>query len=222
MPLFRDRDALPTGLTAGRDLWPAVHAERAALAADLAELTDEEWATPSLCSGLSVREVLAHLTAAGSLSPVRWFAGVVRSRFDFDDQVARRLAEQLGDTPAETLARFRGVVTSTTAPPLPKIALLGEVVVHGEDIRRPLGIERDHPTEVLTRLAEFYTHSDLMFPGKTRVAGLRLVATDGPFTTGTGPLVSGTTLTITMATAGRAVYCDELTGDGVETLRIPR
>ncbi|MEV0703655.1 maleylpyruvate isomerase family mycothiol-dependent enzyme [Saccharopolyspora sp. NPDC050389] len=58
-----------------------VHAERAALAADLADLTDEQWATPSLCTGLTVREVLAHLTAAASLNPARWLAGVIRCRF---------------------------------------------------------------------------------------------------------------------------------------------
>jgi uncharacterized protein (TIGR03083 family) len=206
-------------MKAGRLLWPAVHAERAALAADLTGLTDEQWATPSLCLGLSVREVLAHITAGASLNPVRWFAGVLRCRFDFDKQVAMRLAEQLGATPAETLARFQGVVRSTTAPPLPRVALLGEAVVHGEDIRRPLGIDHDYPIEVVTQLANFYTGSDLMLVGKSRVAGLRLVATDGPFTVGAGALVSGTTLAITMATTGRAEYCDDLTGEGVETLR---
>jgi uncharacterized protein (TIGR03083 family) len=219
MALFRDRsNAVPSGTT-GRSTWSAVHAERAALAADLIGLTDEQWATPSLCPGLSVRDVLAHLTAGASLNPLRWFVGVVRCRFDFDKQVAMRLAEQLGATPAETLDRFRGVVRSTTAPPLPKVAMLGEIVVHGEDIRRPLEIDHDYPIELLTQLATFYTSSDLMLVGKSRVAGLRLVATDGPFTTGAGPLVSGTTLSITMATTGRVQYCDALTGDGVETLR---
>jgi uncharacterized protein (TIGR03083 family) len=219
MALFRDRsNAVPSG-TSGGPVWPTVHAERAALGADLAGLTDEQWATPSLCPGLSVREVLAHLTAGASLNPVRWFAGVVRCRFDFDKQVAMRLAEQLGATSAETLARFCGVVSSTTAPPLPKVALLGEIVVHGEDIRRPLGIEHDYPISMVTQLATFYTSTDLMLVGKTRVAGLRLVATDGPFTAGAGPLVSGTTLAITMATTGRVEYCDDLTGEGVEMLR---
>ena len=31
-------------------IWPLVHAERAALAADLADLTGEQWAAPSLCT----------------------------------------------------------------------------------------------------------------------------------------------------------------------------
>lgn len=201
------------------NLWPLVHAERAALADDLADLTDKQWATPSLCAGLSVREVLAHLTASASLTPMRWLAGVIRCRFDFDKQVAVRLAEHLGDAPADTLARFRRVVGSTTKPPQPVTALLGEAVVHGEDIRRPLGLRRDHPEPVLTRLAEYYAGSDLVVVAKSRVRGLRLAATDGPFATGSGPLVTGTTLSLIMAMTGRTAYCDELDGDGVALLR---
>jgi uncharacterized protein (TIGR03083 family) len=201
------------------ETWSLVHAERAALAADLTNLTDAQWSTPSLCSGLSVREVLAHLTAAGSLNGLRWLAGVLRCRFDFDRQVAMRLAEQLGSSPAETLARFERVVDSTTSPPLPVLALLGEVVVHGEDIRRPLGIVHDHPAEVLTRVARYYAGSDQVVPARSRVRGLRLEAADGPFATGSGPLVAGRTLALVMAMTGRREFCDELTGEGVATLR---
>ncbi|WP_067177529.1 maleylpyruvate isomerase family mycothiol-dependent enzyme [Microtetraspora niveoalba] len=205
--------------TRAASMWPLVHAERAALSADLTDLTDERWATPSLCTGLTVREVLAHLTAGASLNGVRWLAGVIRCRFDFDKQVAMRLAEQLGASAAETHNRFRHVITSTTKPPLPVIAMLGETIVHAEDIRRPLGIRHDYPIETLTRVAEYYRGSDLVVAAKRRIVGLRLVATDGPFTTGSGPLVSGTTLALVMATTGRSVYCDDLDGDGVEILR---
>ncbi|MFF5159914.1 maleylpyruvate isomerase family mycothiol-dependent enzyme [Streptomyces sp. NPDC000348] len=210
-------------LTADRNretgVWPLIRAERAALAADLAALTDEQWETPSLCAGLTVREVLAHLTAGASLNTVRWLAGVIRCRFDFDKQVAVRLAEQLGATPGETLERFRRVVPSTTKPALPAIAVLGETIVHGEDIRRPLGIRRDHPVEVVTKVAEYYRGTDLVVVAKGRIGGLRLVADDGPFATGSGPLVSGRTLALIMAMTGRAAYCDDLDGDGVELLR---
>lgn len=200
-------------------VWASIHAERAALAADLAGLTEEQWATPSLCSGLTVREVLAHLTASASLNAVRWMAGVIRCRFDFDRQVAVRLAEHLGATPAETLERFRSVVASTTKPPLPVVAMLGETLVHGEDIRRPLGLRRDHPVELVTRVAAYYQGSDQVVVARSRVAGLRLVADDGPFTSGTGPLVSGPTLALVMAMTGRTACCDDLDGEGVELLR---
>ncbi|MFF4763292.1 maleylpyruvate isomerase family mycothiol-dependent enzyme [Streptomyces sp. NPDC001292] len=203
----------------GIGVWPLIRTERAALAADLEDLTDEQWATPSLCTGLTVREVLAHLTAGASLNAVRWLAGVIRCRFDFDKQVAMRLAEQVGTTPAEALERFRRIVPSRTKPPLPAIAMLGETIVHGEDIRSPLGIRRDYPIEVLTQVAEYYRGSDLVVVAKGRIGGLKLVADDGPFTTGSGPLVSGPTLALVMAMTGRATYCNDLEGDGVELLR---
>ncbi|MFI6122609.1 maleylpyruvate isomerase family mycothiol-dependent enzyme [Streptomyces sp. NPDC051064] len=207
------------GRSPGAEVWPLICAERAALAADLAGLSDEPWATPSLCDGLTVREVLAHLTAGASLNSVRWLAGVIRCRFDFDRQVAMRLAEHLGATPAETLDRFRRIVPSRTKPPLPAIALLGETIVHAEDIRRPLGIRRDYPIETVTRVAEYYQGTDLVVVAKGRIGGLRLVADDGPFKTGSGALVSGRTLALTMAMTGREAYADDLEGTGVELLR---
>ncbi|MEU3626038.1 hypothetical protein BS329_40475 [Amycolatopsis coloradensis] len=203
--------------TAG--VWPLIHTERAALAKDLIGLTEPRWGTPSLCTGLTVRDVLAHLTAGASLTPARWLAGVIRCRFDFDKQVTMRLAEQLGADGAETLERFRRAVKSTTKPPLPAIAMLGEVIVHGEDIRRPLGLRREHPITVLTSLAGYYQGADLVVMAKGRIGGLRLEATDGPFAVGSGPLVSGTTLALIMAMTGRATYLDELRGDGVAILR---
>ena len=208
-----------TDLRHASGTWSLVHAERAALAADIADLTDRQWATLSLCTGFTVRQVLAHLTAGASLNPVRWLAGVIRCRFDFDKQVAMRLTEQLGATPAETLARFRRVVTSTIKAPVPTAAMLGETIVHGEDIRRPLGINHDYPITALTRLANYYQGSDLVVPARRRIAGLRLQASDGPFGTGSGPLVSGSTLALIMAMTGRVTYCDELDGDGAATLR---
>ncbi|WP_047872095.1 maleylpyruvate isomerase family mycothiol-dependent enzyme [Nocardiopsis sp. RV163] len=201
------------------DLWPLIHRERAALAEDLSELTEERWATPSLCAGLTVREVLAHLTSSASLNGLRWLAGVVRCRFDFDAQVAMRLAEQLGDSGADTLARFQGIVDSTTSPPLPKPAVLGEAIVHGEDIRRPLGVVSTRPIAALTLVADYYRGSDQVVVAKSRVRGLNLQATDGPFASGTGPLVRGSTLALVMAMTGRSAHLDELTGDGVEILR---
>ncbi len=192
------------------EIWTLIHAERAALADDLAGLTTEEWTTTSLCTELTVREVLAHLTSSASLTPLRWMAGVIRCRFDFDKQVAMRLAEQLGDSPAETLARFRSVITSTTKPPLPVLAMLGETIVHGTDIRKPLGVQRNHPIETLTRTAEYYASTDQVVLAKGRIGGLRLEATDGPFTTGIGALVKGPTLALIMAMTGRTTFNDHL------------
>jgi len=77
-------------------IWQSIDVERNALADDLAPVDGSRWSTPSLCAGLTVREVLAHLTVSGAVSGPRWFAGVLRARFDFDQQVDDRLREQLG------------------------------------------------------------------------------------------------------------------------------
>ncbi|MEV8371677.1 maleylpyruvate isomerase family mycothiol-dependent enzyme [Kribbella sp. NPDC056861] len=202
--------------------WSLVHAERAALAIDLSELIPDQWRTTSLCTELTVREVVAHLTAGATLSFPRWFAGVLRHRFDFDAQVLMRLREQLGDSSAETLALFRAAGDRSTTPlgrrGSPEFAL-AETVAHAEDIRRPLGIHRSYPAEVLTTVAEYYAGTDLAVLAKGRIEGLRLVATDTGFGTGDGAVVSGPTIALVMAMVGRGTFCEELEGEGVATLR---
>jgi uncharacterized protein (TIGR03083 family) len=204
--------------TARNRLWSWAHAERATLARDLAELEVEQWATGSLCGRWSVEEVVAHLTAAASVGPARWVASVLGARFDFELHNDRRLAEHRGTTPAETLARFRSILSSTTSTFGPIEAWVGEVVIHGQDIRHPLGIDHDVGIDAATAVARFLAKGDFTVPSKTNIAGLRLEATDGPFASGAGPLVTGTTLALVMAMAGRGAYCGQLTGEGVETL----
>ncbi len=204
---------------ARQEVWAIIHAERAALADDLAGLDEQRWGRRSLCGAWTVEEVLAHLTAAAGTGPLRWMASVVGAGFDFDEHNARRLAERRGVTPAETLDRFRAVVTGTTAPFGPTTAWLGEVVVHAQDIRRPLGLSRTPSLDACTEVARFFATRNFAVPSRTAIEGLRLEATDGSFATGTGPLLTGTTIALIMAMAGRAVYCDELSGPGLEILR---
>lgn len=205
-------------------LWAAVHAERTALADDLADLEDDQWAQPSLCGRWSVEDVVAHLTAAASVGRLRWLTSVLGARFDFDVHNARRLAEHRGATPRETLERFRRVLDSTTAASGHTVAWLGEVVVHGQDVRRPLGLRRTPLVEAVTEVARFYASRDFAVASGTAAKGLRLEATDGPFATGAGPLATGTTLALTMAMAGRRSYAEDLAGPGASVLldRCPR
>jgi uncharacterized protein (TIGR03083 family) len=210
---------VPDLLQTRDELWSAIHAERAALAADLAQLDADQWAAPSLCGHWTVEEVVAHLTAAASIGGFRWFRSMLAARFNPDLHNARRLAEHRGATPAETLDRFRAVVTSTTAASGHTPAWLGEVVVHAQDIRRPLGIDRTPAVDAVTAVATFYASRNFAVQSKTAAAGLRLEATDGPFRHGSGPLVRGSTVALTTAIAGRTTYCDDLDGPGVATLR---
>lgn len=205
--------------TSASDLWSAVHAERAALAEDLAGLDEDRWAQQSLCGRWSVEEVVAHLTAAASLGRLGWIRSMLGARFDADRHNQRRLAEHRGATPAGTLRRFEAVVGSRTAPTGDTAAWLGEVVVHAQDIRRPLGLPRTPPVGTVTEVARFFASRDFAVASRSAAEGLHLVATDGPFETGSGLGVRGTTLALTLAMAGRAAYCDDLTGEGVPILR---
>ena len=135
----------------GADIWPAVHAERKALAADLRALSDDDWATPSLCAEWTVRDVLAHMISAAELTPPTFFAGLIAAGFSFDKLQDKGIAARQGATPADTLAGFEAVLTSVKHPPGPGPTWLGEVIVHSEDIRRPLGISRAYPTDAVLR-----------------------------------------------------------------------
>jgi uncharacterized protein (TIGR03083 family) len=199
--------------------WPLIHAERSALAADLASLTDQQWATPSLCTAWTVRDVLGHMTATAKLTPPKFFAALAGSGFRFNEMSAKGIAQETTGTPAQGLAEFRGQLTATTHPPGPAESMLGEAVIHSEDIRRPLGITRDYPLEAVTRVADFFKGSNLLIGSKKRIAGLKLHATDAEWSTGAGPEVSGPLLSLVLAMTGRAAALDALSGDGVATLR---
>jgi uncharacterized protein (TIGR03083 family) len=200
-------------------LWVLVHAERAALAEDLAGLGAEQWRHHTLCGEWDVEQVVAHLIAAASLNQRQWLRSMLGARFRPDVHNQRRLAEHCGSTPAETLDRFRAVITSTTAPSGHTPAYLGEVVVHAQDIRQPLGLVRTPSVDAMTPVADFFARRDFAVASRTHVAGLQLRADDGPFATGAGPLVSGSTLALVMSMAGRVSYLAELDGPGVPTLR---
>lgn len=200
------------------DLWRLVAAERGALADDLAGLTDEQWSTPSQCPGWSVRDIAAHLTAAASTGPAAFILEFARAGFDFDRYANAGLARRRGDSPAQTLAAFRAVQSSTTSPPGPKATWVGEVIVHGEDARRPLGIAHAYDPEALRVVADFYKGSNTLIGAKTRIAGLTLKATDQDWTHGSGPLVEGPLLSLVLAMTGRGKHVGDLTGPGVDTL----
>ena len=200
-------------------LWRMVQAERTALAEDLESLTAEQWQHPTLCSQWDVEQVLAHLTAAASLNQWQWLRSILGARFRPDVHNQRRLAEHRGRTPAETLERFRAILGSTKAPSGHLAAYLGEVVVHAQDIRQPLGLPRTPSVEALTVVADFYAGRDFTVKSGTLAAGLQLRADDGSFAAGTGPMVTGSTLALVMGMAGRKPYLDELAGPGLPILR---
>jgi hypothetical protein len=83
--------------------------------------------------------------------------------------------------------------------------------VHAQDIRQPLGLVRAPGVDALTPVADFFAQRDFTVASCAHVADLQLRADDGPFATGTGPLVTGSTLALVMSMAGRVPYVPSLT-----------
>lgn len=200
------------------NIWTMIHTERHALHTDLEKLTPAQWETQSLCGDWSVREVVAHLTAAASVGRLRWFTSVLGARFDIAEHNRRRLQEHLGGSHADTLESFRRIITSTTAPMGHPAAWLGEVIVHSADIRKPLGITTSPRAKSVVKAARFYAARDFAVPSQTTIDGLRLEATDESFSVGDGVIVRGTPLALTMAMAGRLAFCKDLSGEGASIL----
>lgn len=204
---------------AKRGVWRMVHAERAALTDDLALLDAGQWDAPSLCEGWTVRDVAAHLVDTARTTRIGFVAGLVRARFDFDRQNARGVERERGASPQETLERLRRVASRTTTPPAPLDTRLVEEVVHGEDIRRAVGLVRSYPQEAVVRALRLQARTPASFGGaKELVARVRLTATDADLSIGEGPDVTGPVLSLLLAVSGRRAALAELDGPGLSVL----
>lgn len=202
-------------------VWAAVHEERRALSADLAELPPERWAEASLCPGWDVHDVVAHLIDSAKTTRIGFVRRLIAARFDFDRDNAIGVARERRATPAETLAAFDRIIPETKTPPAAPATRLVEAVVHGEDIRRPLGIGRSTPLEhVLPALRYQLRTSTAMGGGRERAQGLCLIASDADVALGSGsdPEVRGTALALLLAVSGRRLRPGELAGGGVPAL----
>jgi uncharacterized protein (TIGR03083 family) len=203
---------------AKQDIWSTIHTERRALATDLETVGGAQWDTPSLCTDWTVQDVLAHMTATAKITPPAFFGKMAASGFSLAKMQNKDIAVERGSSPDDTLARFRTIIDSTRHPPGPTETWLGETIVHGEDIRRPLGIEHEYPAGAAAQVAEAYGRTNLVIGSKRRVDGVRLQATDTDWSHGDGPPVSGPIVSLLLVMAGRKAALDDLTGEGVATL----
>lgn len=199
-------------------------AERQGIA-DLAEtLDDAQLATPSLCGSWTVKDVVAHLAVAVAL-PFREVAvGMVRRGGRFH-AVNDDLARAWGQRPIADLARALREHASRhlTNPGQGVAGPLTDVLVHGGDIRIPLGLPHSADPDVAAVCLRFVvTGQSFGFLPRGRTRGLGFVATDAAdgagMAFGDGLIVRGQALDLLMAALGRTVVLDRLSGPGVVEL----
>jgi uncharacterized protein (TIGR03083 family) len=197
-------------------IWPMLAAERAALVDYLPTLSEADWSRPSPCAGWSVRDQLAHVVAGAKTTPLTFGPSLIRSGFSFDKLGARGIEQQRDASAKDLTESLRSRIHAKTVP---GSAYLGEIVVHGEDIRHGVGAPPgDHPAAHLVAVADYYKKSGAPVRGKQRVVGLKLTATDVAWTTGEGPEVKGPLVLLIMAMCGREFAVEGLTGPGLEQL----
>lgn len=196
---------------------PEVAAQRQVLADLLDTLHDHEWTTPSLCVGWTVHDVLAHLTLSTRQSTAGMVLRILRARGDFDRAEARAARERAAAHPPtvltaqlrETAALDRRVGMSSRWDPLV------DVLVHSQDVARPLGRRLPTPPDLAVPALEHVWSNHFYGRPARRMSGLRLVATDTAWVRGDGPEVCGTAGDLLLLATGRPVSASGVTGPGV-------
>jgi uncharacterized protein (TIGR03083 family) len=186
----------------------------------LAGLDDEQWNSPSLCALWRIRDVLAHVTAGaeGAFGVGAIFGGLLRHGFNYNRWVAVDGQVRGQQDPGVVLKALRNAADNRKAAPgeMP-VTALAHVLIHRQDMCRPLGIKRDLPEAHLLPVADFVTTS-FIFRAKKRIAGFTLTAIDMDWSHGHGPEVLGPAEALVMMMAGRLAALDDLSGEGKAAL----
>lgn len=187
-------------------VWEHVDRERSELAELLETFTAQEWETPSLCAAWRVREVGAHLTQATTgLGPT--VVAMVRARGRFDVMIRDlALREAAAVPPEEYAGRIRAMVGSRRkAPGVTPLEPLIDVLVHTQDMLRPLGRARRIDPAAGALAVQRAWSMGFPFHARERLAGLHLVATDHPWQAGAGTRVEAPVGELLMLVTGRDV-----------------
>jgi uncharacterized protein (TIGR03083 family) len=211
-------------------LWLGIDDQRARTADLLEGLTEAQWDSPSLCEGWTVRHVAAHLT----MQQQRWrdafgfLAGHPRmlrsmglNAFIHDSAVLRAR-----DLSAQQIVEHirRGIGSRRHNVIVTPLETATDILVHGQDIAIPLGLDLPMQTSLSTSAAtRRWDTRDTWLASVNRRLPLdayRLVATDTDWSRGDGPEVSGPIGSLLLLLTGRSAGLTRLDGPGADALRL--
>lgn len=201
-------------------VFAAVAHERRSIADLVDSLGPEQLVTQSLCAGWDVKTVAAHLVS--DFADGFWgflVSGIRHGNIDKGiDALARRRARASAAEIAETL---RSRADSRLSPPITgPLSGLTDVLVHGADMRIPLGRPHQPNPEQVARVLDFLTsRTQFGFFPHRRLRGLALYDEDTGRSWGDGEVIRGPGTALMLAVCGRTVALDHLAGPGVPVLR---
>lgn len=196
--------------------WQVIERERTRLVEVLDGLGHQQWERPSLCEGWTVRDVAAHLTVVSD--PPSWtvlLGQAVRVRGNphrLNTAVTKHRAQR---PPREIVAILRRNVASRDLPFVTSDKnVLFDLLVHVQDIAVPLGIDVPMPTDAAADSATRVWTMGWPFRARRRLAGFTLIATDAPWSVGSGPEVHGPIAALLLLLTGRPAALPQLSGPG--------
>ncbi|MDH3601096.1 MAG: maleylpyruvate isomerase family mycothiol-dependent enzyme [Candidatus Tectomicrobia bacterium] len=202
-------------------IWEMTADQRRQLADLLDDLDEAQWNTPSLCTEWTVREVVGHLVTPFALGTAKMLLRIALNGFNFNKMISKTAKEFAQRPTSELVSTLRANAESQWTPPgLGPEAPLGDVVMHTQDICRPLGIEpmvdADKARIILDMLV---SRKGKAFTNSAWIAGLRLAPNDLDWSWGDGPEISGTAEAIIMSLGGRTAAFADLSGAGADEFR---
>jgi uncharacterized protein (TIGR03083 family) len=145
---------------------------------------------------------------------------MLRSGFNLHRANAR-IAQLMAERPADELAEsLRRNAENPFRPPIVGYpGQLTDLQVHGQDMRRPLGLPHGLRLDRLRISLDFLVGGRAVgFAPRRRLAGLRFETSDLDWSWGTGPVLAGPAEALVMAITGRTVALGELDGEGIPIL----
>jgi uncharacterized protein (TIGR03083 family) len=137
-------------------VFDAVAIERRGIADLVDQLDEEALATPSLCAGWSVKTVVAHLVSVFADS--FWTLWTALRHRGYDRAIDVRARHHAKAPTAKLVQTLRERADHRLSPPVTgPLSGLTDVLVHGGDIRIPLGLPFDPDVELVSAALDFLT-----------------------------------------------------------------
>lgn len=132
-------------------IWQLVATERRRLADDLSRLDDAQWRTQSQCDAWTVEELASHVVTPFETSNPRFLLAMIKARGNFDKAIIALTARvHRGHSREDAIRKLREHAENRWTPPkAPAAVMLAEIVVHGQDVRRVLGLDHEIPASTI-------------------------------------------------------------------------
>lgn len=200
--------------------WDLIARERRSLADLLESLTPDQWTAPSLCSEWSIRDVAAHLamTPAGVPTVATLLRALAANRGRLWP-AGRDVVVAYPATPDGIVASLRRDAAARTKPVFVQVGnILPDLVIHGQDIAVPLGLDRAVPAAAGREALRRIWAMRWPFRPSRQLAGFTVRADDCDWSAGQGPEICGSSAHLLLEMTGRSAVSD-LRGPGMTALR---